>query len=105
MSGNCSVDKCNKNSKCQGLCSKHYYQLHYLGKILERTIYDPNEFIIDNKICWIVLYNKDCIECARTKILTIYYEQIRDSKLKWHLNSNNYVTASWIDENDQRYDE
>lgn len=41
-------------------CRKHYLQISRHGKILLRTIYDPNEFIIEGDICKIELYNTKC---------------------------------------------
>jgi hypothetical protein len=42
----CKVEKCNNKSRTQGYCQKHYDQIKYHGKILERTIRDPNNFLI-----------------------------------------------------------
>jgi hypothetical protein len=95
----CSVEGCGKKHSGNGYCTKHRMQINLYGKILERTINDPNEFIIDGDICWILLYNKKCIEIARAKIDIKYYEQIKNSvpKLKWCLNNRGYVTTTWFD--------
>lgn len=45
----------------EGLCEKHYYQRLRYGKFLDtsaRSIYDPNEFIIDGDITYIKCYDK-----------------------------------------------
>jgi len=96
----CKVPECDTKQYCStGYCSKHYQQFRKYGKILERSNFDPNEFIIDGDICWIILYNVKNKEVARTRILTTYYKQIRDSKLKWHLGTGGYVIANWSDDN------
>jgi len=94
----CTVKNCNAAHVAKGYCSKHYVQFKTYGKIRERTIHDPNEFIIDGDICWVVLYNNKCIEVARAKFLTIYYEQIKNSELKWHFD-NGYASAIWYVDN------
>lgn len=99
----CLVKDCNSVSHCKGFCERHYRQILHHGKILNRTIYDPNEFIIEDDICWVILYNKKCEEVARAKFDTIYYEYISDSRLKWHLNVHGYATAIWYDEIGKQY--
>jgi len=94
----CSVEGCGRTQYCKGYCRRHYQQYKIHGKILERTRIDPNEFIIDGDICWIILYNKHCIEIARTCIDTKYYEAIFESKAKWHLTDSGYVIAHFDDE-------
>jgi hypothetical protein len=44
---NCSVEGCDGNYYSKGYCSKHYMQIKLYEKILERTKFDPNEFIIE----------------------------------------------------------
>jgi hypothetical protein len=98
----CSIKGCGRKQHCNGYCNKHRLQIQVYGKILERTINDPNEFIIDGDTCWVILYNNKCIEVARAKFYTKYYEQIRDSKLKWHLTKKGYVATVWFDKNNNR---
>lgn len=90
----CSVENCGKKHYSKGFCRRHYNQLQEFGKIKERTQNDPNEFIIDNDICWIVLYNQKCVEITRAKFYTIYYEIIKSSDLKWYLHEG-YAITSW----------
>jgi len=97
----CSVISCDRQYFAKGYCRKHYQQIQKHGKILERTRFDSNEFIIDGDVCWVVLYNKKCQEVARAKFNIKYYEQIRDSGLKWHLNGE-YVLAFWYNENNEQ---
>ncbi len=90
----CSIEKCVKN--CYGktdYCSKHYQQIRIHGKILERTIYDPNEIIVENNICRMKLYNRKCKEVAETIFDLKYKSEIE--KYKWGLTDGNYVATSW----------
>ena len=67
-----------KNDKifAKGMCYRHYNQMNKYGKILERTIRDPNEVIIEEEIAYICLYDKDCKERERCII------DVEDIKLK-----------------------
>ena len=98
---NCSVEGCNRLYSCLGYCNKHYQQMRLHGKILERSIKDPNTFIIDGNVCWVILYNRKCIEVARAKFDTKYYEIIKN--YCWHLTDKGYAKTDWYDENGQRY--
>ena len=94
----CSVNGCIGKYYAKGYCGKHYKQIRDFGKIRERTIHDPNEFIIDGNICWVILYNQKCVEIARAKFDVKYYEQIYTSELKWDLHIKGYAIAHWYDE-------
>jgi len=96
----CIVENCCGKYLANGFCSKHYQQFKKYGKVAEiqRTKFDPNEFIIDGDICWVILYDIKNLEIARAKFLAIYYEQIKNSELKWHF-GNGYARAKWVDEN------
>ncbi|MDD4804793.1 MAG: hypothetical protein PHN69_06540, partial [Candidatus Pacebacteria bacterium] len=72
------------------LCSKHYKQVRKKGKILNRTVYDPNEIIKHDDYAEIILYDIDNKEVARTKIDLDDVD--RCSKYKWNYN-NVYVKA------------
>jgi len=91
----CSIENCGKKHYGKSYCNKHYQQIYMHGKILERTNKDRNEFIIENSICWIILYNNKGIEVARAKIDTKYYESIKT--FKWCQIENGYVICSWYD--------
>ncbi len=94
----CSVEGCDRKHFGNGYCHRHHDHIRLYGKILERTRSDPNEFVVDGDICWIVLYNVKNIEIARAKIDAKYYEIIRTSELKWYLSSG-YVATNLFDEN------
>lgn len=95
----CSVENCNKEYFGLGYCIKHYKQFKKYGKIPKRTRRDSNEFIINDDVCWVILYDKNNIEKARAKFRTIYYDFISNPRLKWHLHNYGYVDALWTDEN------
>jgi len=81
----CSVDNCDSKHYANGYCQRHYQQIKIHGKIItlvKRTPYDPNEFIIDKNICWIILYNARGEEIAKAKIDVKYYDQIKLQYLK-----------------------
>lgn len=76
------------------LCKKHYKQLESHGKILDnnpRTKKDLNEIISHKDYAEIVLYNKETLEVARTKIDLEDVERVKN--IKWSLN-NGYVECS-----------
>ncbi len=95
----CIIENCNKDHFGLGYCIKHYKQFKRYGEIPKRTRRDANEFIIDGDICWVILYDKNNKEKTRAKFLSIYYNQICNPKLKWHLHNYGYVGAIWTDEN------
>jgi hypothetical protein len=75
--------------------------MHNYGKIFDRTKFDPNEFIIENNICWVILYNNKCEEIARAKFYTKYYQILKD--YKWGLDKDGYVTTLWSDKNKKKH--
>lgn len=94
----CSVENCNQLSHCKGFCERHYRQT-LKGKLNTNTESrkDPNKFTVIGDICYISLYDKDRNEIAKAKIDTKYYEQIKNSNLKWFINSRGYVRAKYVD--------
>ena len=86
----CSIDGCTNNSYCKGVCQKHYYQMNTYGYTF-RTIYDKNKIIIDkdNNCAYIVLYNKEGIEVARTKVDVNIVDKVKD--IKWRLDDKGKV--------------
>lgn len=55
----CEVDGCDKPKDCSTVkyCGKHLWQIKKYGKLLERTRYNLNEFVIDGDICRIKFYD------------------------------------------------
>lgn len=71
------------NSKKYGcLCRKHYLR-KYKGKNIERSIYDPNEYILHEDYAEIVLYDKNGNESGRAIIDLDDVERCK--KYKWHI--------------------
>lgn len=92
----CSVDGCGEKHYSKGYCKKHYHRLLNYGDVLKRTNNDPNEFIVEDSICWVILYNIKNIEVARSKFNLKYYEILKD--YKWSKHRGGYVTTTWFDE-------
>ena len=89
----CIVDGCTNKpcSKYGCYCGKHYNQMREHGHILDRTIYDKNEIIIDefNDCAYMVLTNKEGVEVARTKVDVNIVDSIKG--IKWRLDhKDNY---------------
>lgn len=87
----CAVKGCNNfvEGKHGEYCKNHYKQIRNYGKIIERTVFTPNEIIKYNDYAEIVIYNKQCKEVCRAKIDLDDVD--RCSKLKWGLNIKNYI--------------
>lgn len=83
------------NSKKYGcLCRKHYLRA-YKGKNIDRSIYDPNDYIIYESYAEIILRDKNCEECGRA---IIDLEDVEKCKqFKWHIRrapNTNYAVSS-----------
>lgn len=79
----CTIEDCNSKHFSKGYCQKHYRQIERRGKILERTLFDPNEFVFIGDDCIIKLYDKRGNYKAETIIDKEDYEKVKD--YKWHL--------------------
>lgn len=86
---NCKVEGCTNPHEAKGYCIKHYKQILRHGQILDRTIYDPNEFRFDETDCYISLYDQKGNFVAETVIDKEDYEKVK--RHKWHLCQNGYV--------------
>ena len=87
----CKVEGCDRKHRAKGYCPKHYLQVWKHGKILKRTMYDPNETIVKGDMVEIVLYNRKSIEIARTIIDS---EDAKKTKShKWCLGIDGYVST------------
>jgi len=86
----CKINGCGRKHLSKGYCSKHYQQVRKHGKILKRTIKDPNEIIIKGSIAEIILYNNKCKEVARAIVDAEDVEKVRGHK--WYL-TQGYVQA------------
>ena len=96
----CSVENCGRIVYGNGYCERHYHQIRDYGKILKRTIHDPNEIIIENDICRMKLYNKECEEIAETIFDLKYKKEIE--QFKWHLDGYGYVGSNYYNNKQQQ---
>lgn len=76
----CKVYSCNRKVYAKGYCSRHYQQLLKHGRILERTMFDPNEFIFKDNICYIQLYNQEGDKVAQALVDVGDYYLAEDHK-------------------------
>jgi len=72
----CKIKDCNNKVYQCGYCSKHYSQIYRHGKI-SRTIYDKNDYIIENEIMYVNLYDKNGLFKLKTK-LDLKYKYLLD---------------------------
>jgi len=76
----CQVDGCNKKIHGRDYCRRHYDQWNRHGKIFKRTVYDPNEFIIEGDICKIKLYDQKGNYKAEAIIDAEDYGKVKNTK-------------------------
>lgn len=88
----CGSDIRVKKSKItnQILCSRHYDHIRLHGKILERTIFDPNKFNIYDDCVGIELYNRENKFLSEAIIDIEDFDKVKN--IKWRCNSG-YVVA------------
>lgn len=85
-------------------CRKHYMQLYNHGKLLERTIYDSNEYIEHNDYIEIKTFDKNGKYNGSTKIDKEYLEEVK--KYKVYIRSQKekkYATVSSKTESGKKY--
>jgi hypothetical protein len=88
----CGSAKHVKTRNGKPYCSRHYQQIRRHGKVLDRTIYDPNEIIIHNDHAELICYCKDGKEKARALISLDDVAKIK--RYKWSYNAvTGMVTA------------
>ena len=86
----CSIKNCQNKYLAVGLCSRHWSQKDKYGKILERTRFDPNEFIDRGDYFEILLCNRKMKIIGSTLIDKINFDKVRHRR--WCRNSQGYVT-------------
>lgn len=91
-------DKCRiRTIKSMDLCPKHVMQYYRYGCFLDRTIYDPNDYVLHDDYAEIILRNKDCEEVGRAIIDLEDVELCK--KYKWYLRESlhtNYAIARLV---------
>lgn len=73
-------------------CYKHYRQQKRFGKTLDenpRTLYDRNECYIKGKICYVMIYDKECNHIATAKVDKEDLDKVR--YIKWKKSANGYA--------------
>lgn len=63
----CTVDGCDNSHHARGYCRKHYHHIQRHGKIIFRTKYDENDYVINDSLCIINLYRNCCIKSIQQK--------------------------------------
>lgn len=91
---------CGKNKIYSlGMCRKHYEQFRKYGKTLDknkRTIYDKNDYIIENNICTMFLYDKFGNLTEKTIFDKKDLQKVKKHKWRYEKkigNQHGYVTA------------
>ena len=84
----CKERGCDTKTKANGYCNKHLKQIIKFGKIIKRTKYDLNEFMIDGDCCRIYLYDANGKKEGEAIIDADDIEKCKN--LKWYY-SKKYV--------------
>ena len=79
-------------------CTKHLLQMQRHGKILERTIYDSNEYILYDDFAEVIMYDKDGNKSGVTKVDLDVVEDLKQFKIysKMH-GTKQYATINMPD--------
>lgn len=89
----CKVNNCEHECRGNGLyCAKHEFHIRKHGKILNRTIYDPNEFIVEGDIAYMLIYDRNCKVKARIVIDASDVDLCK--QYKWCLNKKQTVLTN-----------
>jgi hypothetical protein len=70
------------------MCDKHYTFFLNHGYIPERTVYDPNDIMIDGDVCFMSLYDRKGLSTGVTIFNKCHFDEVK--KYKWSLNSRGY---------------
>lgn len=94
----CKVDGCERNSRANGYCQRHYSQLRNNGKLLDinpnRSFNDKNEIRINKELnCGeLIVYDNKNYQKAITLIDLEDIEKIKD--IKW-CQTNEYISSQY----------
>ena len=91
----CQIDECAAKAFGGGYCNRHYMQLRNHDKIVAthgRVPSDPNEFVLDDNIVWIKLYDRWGNVKAKTSIDLEDYKKVKN--WKWYLDSKGYPVTN-----------
>ena len=81
------------------LCRKHYLRV-YKGRNIERSIYDPNDYVLYDSYAEIILRDKNGYECDRAIIDLDDVEKCK--KFKWHIRHNKHTDYAVSSEPNKR---
>lgn len=87
----CTVEGCNNKHYGKGYCKKHWQQWSRHGKILDRTRFDANEYVIHEDYVEIILYSKNNKEMGRTIVDKEFHDKIVG--YKWCIGNMGYVVT------------
>lgn len=87
----CIVEGCGKKYWASGYCRYHVEMFYHRGEIVTRNRLSPNEIIINDNNCEIVLYNTLGYEVGRT-ILDLQDKPLVENH-KWYLDNSGYATT------------
>jgi hypothetical protein len=86
----CQVEGCGKEYLANGYCRRHYDQVRNSGKIMERTIYDPNPVTSDGDTAVMDMYDKHGNYTCSTIMDASDVDLVKDRK--WFRIKAGYVT-------------
>jgi len=98
----CKVEGCENKHKAKGYCEKHYMTFRKYGKILERTTFTPNDYVIqmgvfignETEPSDIVVMN--CYNRKNEKTCEFFFD-LEDldkvKNIKWCTDSDGYIVA------------
>lgn len=88
----CIAENCQENVYGrQDYCHRHYKQIKRNGRILERTRYDPNEFIKCSDCVKIITYDRHCKPKNKFTVDLDRIEEVK--KYKWFNDGNGYLAT------------
>ena len=88
----CAIDGCEKKGFCRNLCSMHYNRWRRHKPVEGRTIYTPNEFVIEENDCKIYLYDFHGEYKGFAIIDASDADKCRGHK--WSLGANGYIECT-----------
>lgn len=92
----CGETRNTNNLRGCSYCKRHYNQMYRYGEIIDSTIYDKNEIIIEGDIAKIIIKDKDQNYKCETIIDAEDVEKIE--KYKWY-ESYGYCVTKGVDHN------
>ena len=95
----CKVEGCESPHCAKGYCNRHLIQYNKFGKIKgnpKRSMFNPNDFVVDGNIVRIKLYDK--LGNYKGETLVDFWNYGKVKTRKWYLTNHNRV-ASGSEEN------